>query len=268
MSAKPTINDFLALIDWHIAKADHSAKQAVSDVRRRASAAGRLNSGSTILLCFQAVRTLFDSGVETVLGELKRVGRKTELDRDELRQHAVQRLMDFAIAAKAIARTPEATGSAGIEEYVVQQGAALDEHLKFAVRQFDVGFFDPAEPEIPAVAHNSIVIGTMTAGNVAQASPGAKQSVEYNLEIEATEKALTAFEAALASASLPSDTLAELTADISTIRAQLAKSSPSRVIVQEAGKTLRNVVEGIGGGMLTPTVLTAATALWAALGFG
>jgi hypothetical protein len=54
------------------------------------------------------------------------------------------------------------------------------------------------------MAHTSITIGTMTAGNIAQASPGAKQSVEFNLNIEATEKALTAFEAALASASLPS----------------------------------------------------------------
>jgi hypothetical protein len=108
----------------------------------------------------------------------------------------------------------------------------------------------------------------MTAGNIAQASPGAKQSVEFNLNIEATEKALTAFEAALASASLPSKTLVELTADVSTIRAQLAKPLPSRVIVQEAGKTLRNVVEGIGGGMLTPTAMTPAAALWAALGLG
>jgi hypothetical protein len=31
---------------------------------------------------------------------------------------------------------------------------------------------------------------------------------------------------------------------------------------------LRHVVEGIAGGMLTPTVATAAAALWSALGLG
>jgi hypothetical protein len=57
-------------------------------------------------------------------------------------------------------------------------------------------------------------------------------------------------------------------ADVKTIKAQLAKPSPNRVIVQEAGKSLRNVVEGIGGGLLTPTAQTAAAALWGLLGLG
>jgi hypothetical protein len=266
MYAKPTIEDFLTWIDWHIDQADRGATRAVNDIRRKASAAGALRSGGTVTHCFEAVRTEFNSGVEKVLGELKRAVRTTELDRDQLRQHAVERLIGFAETAKATARTPEAS-AAGLEKIVVEQCSAFDKHLTFAVRQFDVGFFDPAEPEV-AVADNSINIGNMTGSNIAQASPGAKQSVEFNLNIEATEKALTAFEAALASASLPSKTLVELTADVSTIRAQLAKPSPSRLILQEAGRTLRNVVEGIGGGMLTPTAMTAAAALWAALGLG
>ena len=74
MFAKPTINDFLDWIDWHISKADKRARQSVEDVRRKASAAGSLRSGSTIQQCLQVVRSEFDACVETVLGEVKSCG--------------------------------------------------------------------------------------------------------------------------------------------------------------------------------------------------
>jgi hypothetical protein len=195
MFAEPTINDFLSRIDWHVNQADRRAKRAVSDVRRKASASGTLNSGNTIVRCFEVVRLEFDSGVEAVLGELKRAVQRTDLDRDQLRDHAVERLMSFATMAKATAQTQEAARSSS---YVSEQYADLDQHLNFLVRQFDVGFFDPVEPEIPPVANNSITVGNMT-GNIAQGSPGANQA--FNLNIEAAEKALATFEAALASVS-------------------------------------------------------------------
>jgi hypothetical protein len=92
------------------------------------------------------------------------------------------------------------------------------------------------------------------------------------LNVEMINEALAAFETAVTSASLPPDTLADLSADISTIRAQLAKSSPNKGIIQEAGKSMRNIVEGIVGGMLTTPVttgvMTAAAMLWSALGIG
>jgi hypothetical protein len=267
MFAKPTIDDFLALIDWHIGKADDRAKRAVNDVRRQAAAKGALNSGRAVMLSFEAVRTEFDSGIETVLGELKRVMRITTLDRDQLRQHAVQRLMNFAIAAKIIAQTPEAA-SLGLQKYVDQQLAAFDQHLRFAVRQFEVGFHEPAEPEVPNV-DNSIKIGIMTGSAIQQGSPGAKQSVEFTLSVEAANNALTVFESALVgAATLPTKAVDDLTADIRTIRAQLVEPSPSGVIIQEAGKSMRNVIEGIVGGMLTPAIASAAAALWSVLGIG
>jgi len=67
-------------------------------------------------------------------------------------------------------------------------------------------------------------------------------------------------------AGLPAKTADELMTDVRTIRAQLEKPSPSRLIIQEAGKSLRHVVEGIAGGMLTPAMMTAASALWSVLG--
>jgi hypothetical protein len=79
---------------------------------------------------------------------------------------------------------------------------------------------------------------------------------------------LTSFESAIATAGLLAKTVEELMGDVETIRAQLQKPSPSRLIIQEAGRSLRNVVEGMTGGMLAPAVTTAAAALWSALGLG
>jgi hypothetical protein len=262
--AEPTIDDFLELIDWHISKALDRAGQAVSRVRGEASAHGRLNSGMAVIFSIEAVRKEFDSGVEAVLGGLKRVARKTKLDREDLRQNAFKRLENFVTAAKVVAQTPEASS---FPSQLDERLAAFDQHLRFAKRQFDVGFLEPAEPEAPPVT-NAINIGSMTNSAIQQGSPGAEQTVNFTLNIEVATTALNGFESAIESADLPSKTVDELMGDICTIRAQLAKPSPSRRIIQEAGKSLRNVVEGIAGGMLTPTVTAAAVALWSALGIG
>jgi hypothetical protein len=272
MFVKPTINDFLDLIDWHISKARQSAEEAVMNMRLKASAAGRLQSGSTVVQSFELTRKEFELGVEAVLGEVKRAARITELDRHQLRDQAMQRLLNFAIAAKAVAQIPEASLS-GLENFVTEQCATFDKRLDFLVRQFNAGLFDPVEPEVPPVAQNyNISIGQMTGSAIQQGSPGAKQSVEFNLNVETIKEALAAFETAVTSASLPPDTLADVRADIDTIRAQLVKSTPNRGIIQEAGKSLRHVVEGVVGGMLTTPVTTAVTTaaamLWSALGIG
>lgn len=179
MYAEPTIQDFLELIDWHISKALDRATQRVSQVRGEAAGHGRLNSGMTVILSVEAVRKEFDSGVEAVLGELKRVARKTKLDREDLRQNAFRRLENFITAAKAVAQTPEA--SSFPSNQLDERLAAFDKHLWFAKRQFDVGFLEPAEPEAPPVT-NAINIGSMTNSAIQQGSPGAKQTVEFTFK--------------------------------------------------------------------------------------
>jgi hypothetical protein len=267
MFAEPTINDFLASIDWHIRKASDRASLAVANVRGQFAAHGALSSSRLVLFTWEAARKEFDSGVEAVLGELSRAIRTTKLDRSELRQHAVQRLMNFAIAAKAVARTPE-TSRSEMGKYLNEQFAALDQHLQFSVRQFDVGFLNPAEPEVPAVSNNSIIIGNMADSTILQGSPEATQNVQFAFNIETSRKALAEFESALAATTIPAKTLDELMADVRTIQNQLAKPAPSRIIIHEAGKSLRNVVEGVIGGMLTPAAVNAAASLWAVLGIG
>jgi hypothetical protein len=265
--AQPTINDFLALIDWHIAKAVDRGERAVAQIRAEGTRSGQ--TGRTISLSIDAVRKEFEAGIDAVLGELKRAIRKTTLDRDELRQYAVQRLMQFATTAQAITQMDQfRRQSEGINKYIDEQFLSFNQHLQFAIRQFDVGLLDPPEPEVPVLASNSINIGNMTGSTIQQGSPGAQQRVEFKLNIDAAARALTAFELALSAAPLPLKMLDELMPDVKTIRAQLSKPSPTVSIIQEAGKSIRNVFEGIAAGMLTPEVLAAAPALWSALGLG
>jgi hypothetical protein len=174
--AEPTINDFLALIDWHIAKAEKRATQAVNEVRAQASRAGAFQSGGTIMHSIERARAEFDAGVDAVLGELRRVAQSTKLNPDDLRQLAVQRLQQFALAAKAASQAKQFRSmSEGISRYIDEQFAAFDQHLQFAVRQFSVGLLVPAEPEVPPIS-NSITIGSMIGSTIQQGSPGANRT--------------------------------------------------------------------------------------------
>jgi hypothetical protein len=255
MFAEPTIDDFLQLIDWHIAKALDRADRSVNRVMSEASGRGTLYSGGTIILTIEAVRTEFEAGIDAA----PRVISKTNFDPRELRQHTAQRLTQFATDAKAGARKV-----LGVD--VHEQYAAFDQYLRFALRQFDVGFLDPSEPEVPAVANNSINIGTMSGGAIQQGSPGATQTVEFKLNVEVALAAVHTFESELSKVRIDDGAMTELAADIATIKAQLSKPSPSIGILQEAGRSIRNIVEGIAAGILTSPVVTAAAALGAAIG--
>jgi hypothetical protein len=191
--------------------------------------------------------------------------RITKLDRDELRQLTSGRLLNFTEELKGISQV-EQFRSLGVGQYINEQFTALNKHVAFAIRQFDVGFFDPQEPEVPQVS-NSITIGSMT-GAIQQGSPGAEQNVQVSINVEAIANALNQFQSAIGAAGLPTGALHELLADVHAIQGQLSKPSPSTRIIHEAGKSLRNVLEGIAGGLLTPAVQSAAAALWSALGLG
>jgi hypothetical protein len=176
--------------------------------------------------------------------------------------------MEFASAAKLISQAGQFRSvSAGVSKYIDEHFAAFDQYLTFAVRQFDIGFFDPQEPEVPQVS-NSITIGSMAGGAIQQGSPGANQSAQITVNVQTVTDVLAKFVGAIEAAGLPPNTMGEIMADVHTIKAQLAKPSPSALILREAGKSLRNVTEGIAGGMLTPAITAASVALWSALGLG
>jgi hypothetical protein len=265
MFVEPTINDFLDNVRWHLAKAVDRAGRSVGSVTAQLNSKGALNSGRAIIMIFDAVRIEFDAGIDTALGELKRTINRTTLNRADLRQAAVSCLENFAIEMKVLTRADQYRSIAA--QAVDERLTAMDRHLAFAIRQFDTGFLDPSEPERPNV-NNSINVGTMTGSAIQHGSPGGTQSVQFNLKIDEAKSALAAFESVIKTVQLPKSQLDEVTAELSTITAQLSKPSPSLVIVQEAGRSLRNIVEGIAAGLMTPSALAAAPALWSALGLG
>jgi hypothetical protein len=115
---------------------------------------------------------------------------------------------------------------------------------------------------------NTINVESMIGSTIQQGSSRATQTVQFTLNIGATGAALSAFEAAIQGVDLSENVRAEIMANIDTIRTQLAKPSPNITIVHEAGKSVRNVLEGIAAGLLTPSISAAALTLWSTIGLG
>lgn len=110
----------------------------------------------------------------------------------------------------------------------------------------------------------SVIIKDSPGSSVQHSSPGATQSNDVIVSAVAT--ALTQAEAALPWCDLPSGMADEIRADLETIKAQLRKPKPSIAIMQEAGSTVRSLLENVAGGVLTPAAITTLAMLWRSLG--
>lgn len=266
MFAEPTINDFLNLLRTHCERASDQAAAEIGKIQRRAATTNNLQNSRTVLQYQEEAHKHFEAAIETILGETRRVISMTNLDPRTLRQHAAQELANLLLSINAIGDKP-IPARLGMGAYVGEQATKRQQLLEFKIRQFDIGFYQPSAPEVVNLTNNSISIGQMT-GAIQQGSNNATQrtEVQQELSVETISTALSSLESALAQSQIDQAKLDELSADISTVRSQLSKPTPSKVILLEAGKSLRNVVEGIGGGLLTPTVSTAASAVWKALG--
>ena len=266
MFAEPTMNDFLDNIRWHLQKAADRGRQAAAEVLAQLAKAGALQSGRAVLMTFAAVRKEYDAGVDSALGELKRCARITKLDPRDLRQATVQCLENFALEMKSITRSDQYHSL--VPKVIAEKLGEFDQHLRFSLRQFDVGFLNPTEPEVPGISNNSINIGSMHGSAIQQGSAHSTQISHFRLNAEQARTALSAVEVALNALTISEDKRIEISAELATIRAQLSKSAPSNTILQQAGQSLRNIVEGITAGIMTPAVIAAAPALWSALGLG
>jgi hypothetical protein len=267
MFAKPTIDDYTHWIKWHLSKAAEDAERAINIVVAKSSTAGAYRSGRTIVLVFEEAFSSFDKGVDTALGELKRALRLTDLNRFELRSITEVQLQGFAERVKKLTRYEQLREFAGPKS-VNERLAQFEERLAFTLRQFDVGFLDPLEPEVPLSMNNHINIGVMSGGAVQQGTSHSKQDSHTEIDVQLARDALQSFEQLITSADAPHGKLSDLAADIATIKAQLTKPQPSATILREAGSSLRNLTEGIVSGALTGPVVAAGAALWRALGLG
>ncbi len=130
-------------------------------------------------------------------------------------------------------------------------------------------YCEAAEKSAPVpLATSHIHVENMHGGAIQQATTESTQVVVHSIDISKIASAAAKLEEALDTAELPRNVAAEIRSDLATIKAQLAKASPSRQILAEAGKSLRNLTEGIVAGAMTSRVIEAAAVLGRALGLG
>lgn len=111
------------------------------------------------------------------------------------------------------------------------------------------------------VTTNNVTMFGSQIGSLQQAGAGAAQQNSGSFDVSAFRSALDSFDEAVIKSNLDEQERAALRAEIETMRPQLSKPQPNPVVITEGLKTLRNIVEGIAAGLLTPAfVQLAATA--------
>lgn len=263
--AQPTINDHLTQVDMRLEEARDRLASETTQAESGAAAKGAYNSGGLVRVLERVARQEFDRAVSEVLGELKRSVQETNLDKEELRRMTYERLQTFAREMRTHSKLEKLVrikhlGAAHLAKIV----DALPSRLNIFLRQFDVGLFGAATPEVLAVTNN-MSIGT-NVGNVQQGTQNSSQTSTVTLNASTINAALDRFESALTG--LPAEDRARIAPDVVALRAQASKPTLTESVIRETGKSLRSVAENVAANLATPEFVTACAALWAALGIG
>lgn len=120
----------------------------------------------------------------------------------------------------------------------------------------------------PTFTQNTFTANTVTNSPIQQggAQTAMSQIVSYAQEdSDNLRRLVEVFENHIDDLGLDATTKRKATAQVATIRAQL-EDEPNQVIVKEAGHTLRNLTEGVIGGLIAsaaqPTVWAIVPSLW------
>ena len=262
---KPTLDDFKSWMQEHLDAAITDIQQSVSEIERRNNAAGRYRSGSTVVQVYEAALRDFSRGIDKALGELKRALRITDVNPSILRRENETLLLKFTEQAKEATKPHKLWEFAG-PKLVKEKLAEFDRKLQFSLRQFAVGFLDPDEPVARPLATHNIHVQSMVGGAIQQGTTGSTQNVSTTINLGDVRAAFAQLNDALKSAELPTPADSEMRADLDTIKAQLNKEAPSTTILQEAGRSLRTISEGLAANVLALPSAAGLEALLKALG--
>jgi len=265
MFAEPTIADFEDRINWHLEKACFGCQNEIASINRKANAAGSFYSGVRVKSVSSTAEKEFDKGIISALGELKRVSLLGVLDLFELRAITHQKVENFAKAIVALAKP--AYDECNVPQQCLEVlSSNIERRRSYLLRQFDVGFEDPPLPEEPMLMSNNIRIGTMIGGGIQQGTAESKQTLEQHIDATAALEAIASLEEEVANLRL--EAVQDLRIDLDAIKSQLSKSTPNNAIVIEAGRSIRNIAEGILAGAMTDRSVRLVTDLMRALGIG
>jgi hypothetical protein len=109
-------------------------------------------------------------------------------------------------------------------------------------------------PGFGAVTYNTINIQHMESSSIQQAGSRSTQTINYGqTDLDDLKRALDHLEQNFDQLRLDDTSGRKAKAQIATLKAQLTHE-PNPTILKEAGKTLRNVTEGVVGGLITTAV--------------
>ena len=262
--------DFQQHLDRRLPNLALDLRKAREQVLANAASKGTLNGGPELKQGVSAMETtISDYLAETISLADRWSGPALPFDRARamIVAHLSSVITDHATTETAYrvgTRRPPDGALREMEALVRQAKARLELRLK----EFELGADRDRNPR--PVSVTNIVHATNIIGGVQQAGGAAIQANTVSLSAEVIGASLDHLLAHLVDA--PQELLTELEPDAATIRSQLAKADPNPTIVQESGRTIRNVIEAAVGGALgnamSPGIAQALAAFSAAIGLG
>lgn len=174
--------------------------------------------------------------------------------------------IQFMQRAQKAAEPKQSFGGPPQTSAVRARFAEATERVRAILKRHEDGFPVGANSAGPSTT-NTVTIAGPNYGPVQQGGQGNTQTATQTFDVAAAAAALKRFADQL-SGFADTEVLADLQAEIATLRLEMGKRRPSLSIVREAGRALRSMTEGVAAGLLTPPAAAAALALWSALPLG
>lgn len=228
MADQPTINDFLDLLRVPLGKAVERALRGFEEELNAASRTGF--GGNTIRRVLDRTQEEFESSVAAALTTLKRVRDATDLDASTLRGLTAQELENFLLQMKSIIQAERLRVRPGSPQMAVidKELAKLDEHLRYALRQFDVGFFEVESSQNRNAAGFLDVTG---ARSTARTAPAAPAPLDIPARSDAAPGELISPAKPPTSSSVESRSTTPLTSTVSTSVTRAASITPQPITI-------------------------------------
>jgi hypothetical protein len=155
---RPTVNDFLAQLQVQSDRALRQFQDQKNDIDSEFMKAGATGGSRHAIVIMDAVEEHLEQGVSILLGELRRALGYPELDAEDLRNLIGPRLQEFAariVSSSGIPRLQDNLRNAKFSGHISERMNEIPNLIGFWLRQFDIGWDTPVEPEILRSPHPS-----------------------------------------------------------------------------------------------------------------
>lgn len=239
-----------------IVEAGKSQEKIISDLANR----GMLQSGAGIVAGISALDSSL-AGYVSNLSESLLQWPGDNLSEAAARNLLVSHLREVIsqLVRREYAYRIYANGAqGGVDRVFAPLLEELRKKLLSRVRVIEIGVM--AKPAVQSITTNNVTADTIS-GPILQGGAQSVQSATFNFSVAAVAEALGQL-----NEQISPELKAAIAPDAETIRQQLNKPEPSQTILQEAGKSIRNILENAAGGALAAGIPAGMRYLSAALG--